>query len=110
MNVKIVLGLAILVGLGACEGSGEPTSAEGTIASSDDRRHDGRRPVARGEPIDVASLEGKIVFDDFEDVFVMDADGTNVRPSLTARDRSSMVRGLPTAGGSSIGTRVAGST
>ena len=29
-----------------------------------------------GEPIDVRGLEGKVVFDDFEDVYVMRADGT----------------------------------
>ena len=38
------------------------------------------RPVTRGDPIDVTRLEGLIVFDDFEDVYVMDADGSNVRP------------------------------
>jgi dipeptidyl aminopeptidase/acylaminoacyl peptidase len=80
LTAKIALTLAIAVGLGACEGSGEPTNAEGTVVSSEARRYDGRRPVARGEPIDVASLEGRIVFDDFEDVYVMNADGTNVRP------------------------------
>ena len=31
-----------------------------------------------GEPIDPADLSGRIVFDDFEDVFVMDVDGSNV--------------------------------
>jgi Tol biopolymer transport system component len=33
-----------------------------------------------GEPIDVRTLEGRILFDDFEDVFVMRADGTHIRP------------------------------
>jgi dipeptidyl aminopeptidase/acylaminoacyl peptidase len=83
-TLKIALALAIVVGLGACEGSSESTKAKGTVASSEDRRHDGRRPVARGEPIDVASLEGTIVFDDFEDIYMMDADGADVRP-LTDR-------------------------
>ena len=32
-----------------------------------------------GEPIDLGSLTGKIVFDDFEDVFTMNADGSDRR-------------------------------
>ncbi len=35
-------------------------------------------PVSTGEPIELADLSGRIVFDDFEDVFVMDVDGSNV--------------------------------
>ncbi|MGH9275671.1 MAG: TolB family protein [Acidimicrobiales bacterium] len=33
-----------------------------------------------GEPIDVADLEDRIVFDDFDDVYSMRPDGTDVRP------------------------------
>lgn len=48
------------------------------------RRRAGNRTVGAlssgGQPIDVAGLEGEIVFDDFEDVYVMEADGSNVRP------------------------------
>jgi len=40
---------------------------------------DGLTPVVVGEPIDVRSLDGKILFDDFEDVYVMRADGTRIR-------------------------------
>ena len=40
--------------------------------------HSGYVPVATGEPIQLGELSGRIVFDDFEDVFVMDVDGTNV--------------------------------
>ncbi|HET9899647.1 MAG TPA: hypothetical protein VFR46_01050, partial [Actinomycetes bacterium] len=40
--------------------------------------HTGYAPVSTGEPIELAELSGRIVFDDFEDVFVMDVDGTNV--------------------------------
>jgi TolB protein len=39
----------------------------------------GERPVLVGEPIDVADLDGRIVFDDFEDVFTMNVDGTEWR-------------------------------
>jgi TolB protein len=53
--------------------TGTPTTVAG-------RELDGTRPVVMGIPIDVASLEGRIVFDDFEDVYVMRADGTHVRP------------------------------
>ena len=34
--------------------------------------------MVTGEPIDPAELSGRIVFDDFEDVFLMDVDGANV--------------------------------
>jgi TolB protein len=40
--------------------------------------HDGSVPVSTGEPISLADLSGQIVFDDFEDVYVMDVDGSNV--------------------------------
>jgi Tol biopolymer transport system component len=35
-------------------------------------------PVLTGPPIELADLSGRIVFDDFEDVFAMDVDGSNV--------------------------------
>ena len=37
-----------------------------------------------GEPIDVADLSGRIVFDDFEDVYTMRPDGSDVH-NITAR-------------------------
>jgi TolB protein len=40
--------------------------------------HSGWNPVSIGEPIALTALSGRIVFDDFEDVFVMDVDGSNV--------------------------------
>ena len=40
--------------------------------------HTGHLPVESGEPIELAELSGRIAFDDFEDVFVMDVDGSNV--------------------------------
>ena len=52
--------------------SAPPTSAP--------RRVEGRgpSPVSIGEPIEVADLRGLIVFDDYEDVYAMRPDGTNV--------------------------------
>lgn len=47
----------------------------------------GHTPVSVGEPIDIADLSGRIVFDDFEDVFTMRPDGTDV-VSLTSREGS----------------------
>jgi Tol biopolymer transport system component len=44
------------------------------------RELDGRRSVVVGEPIDVRASRGRIVFDDFEDVYVMRADGRHIRP------------------------------
>ena len=40
--------------------------------------HTGHVPVESGEPIALAELSGRIVFDDFDDVFAMDVDGSNV--------------------------------
>ena len=50
-------------------------------ASTGRARNEGRgeTPVLVGEPIDLGSLEGRIVFDDFEDVFTMNADGSDLR-------------------------------
>ena len=38
----------------------------------------GLTPVLMGEPIDLATLEGTIVFDDFEDLFTVDVGGTGL--------------------------------
>ncbi len=40
--------------------------------------HTGFLPVESGEPIELADLSGRILFDDFEDVSAMDVDGSNV--------------------------------
>lgn len=40
----------------------------------------GEVPVVEGEPIDPAELTGRIVFDDYEDVYTMRPDGTDVQP------------------------------
>jgi hypothetical protein len=78
----VVFGIA---GSAGCAGSDEERGAEPTVAAPQGREQNGMRPLVRGELIDVAGLEGRIVFDDFEDVYVMDADGTNVRPVADRR-------------------------
>jgi Tol biopolymer transport system component len=40
--------------------------------------HQGNPSVVTGEPIELAELSGRILFDDFEDVFAMDVGGSNV--------------------------------
>ena len=40
--------------------------------------HAGTLPVETGEPIALTDLFGRILFDDFEDLFAMDVDGSNV--------------------------------
>ena len=77
--IAALVGIGIVSGLG-CARSGDDTRAEATTAAPDGREQDGRRPHVEGSPIDVALLEGRIVFDDFEDVWVMDASGTRIRP------------------------------
>jgi len=40
--------------------------------------HVGYTPVETGAPIDIASLAGRILFDNFEDIYAMDPDGSDV--------------------------------
>jgi Tol biopolymer transport system component len=81
--------LAVAALLAGCAGPGvttTPSSAASpsATASADGAPlptrivHTGYDPVSIGEPLDIADLSGRIVFDDFEDVFVMDVDGSNV--------------------------------
>ena len=79
-HIAVMITTAGIAASFGCAGSNEGTNAERVTPASEDRGQDGTRPVTRGEPIDVAELEGSIVFDDFEDVYVMDAEGANVRP------------------------------
>lgn len=61
-----------------------PTPSATTASSPSDTPlpsrivHAGWEPISTGEPIELAELSGRIVFDDFEDLFVMDVDGSNV--------------------------------
>lgn len=91
-QVECVLLVALVVS--ACEGMAPPTQSRSetppsltpvapwpTTSSSAPTREEGRGevPVIRGEPIDPGSLAGRIVFDDFEDVYTMNADGSDLR-------------------------------
>jgi Tol biopolymer transport system component len=40
--------------------------------------HAGTLPVENGDPIAISELSGRILFDDFDDLFAMDVDGSNV--------------------------------
>jgi Tol biopolymer transport system component len=80
--VLLTLGTTGSVG---CAGSGEDTSADRAAPAAEGREQDGMRPQVKGEPIDVARLEGRIVFDDFENVYVMEADGTGAQ-AVTVRE------------------------
>ena len=103
---RLIIGAVIAVGLAGavgCAGSGASTDAERTTPAPGRREQDGRRPVSRGQPIDVTGLEGRVLFDDFEDVYVMEADGTHVRPIAERQDPSSMLPGPLTVGRSSTG-------
>jgi Tol biopolymer transport system component len=57
-----------------------PLATAPSISPEPSRRQlNGILPVLVGEPIDLRSLRGRIVFDDFEDVFTMNADGSGYR-------------------------------
>jgi Tol biopolymer transport system component len=56
-----------------------PASVVASPAQATRTEGRGEDPVLVGEPIDLADLEGRIVFDDFEDVFTMNVDGTEWR-------------------------------
>jgi TolB protein len=70
--------------LASCGGSIAPspsaseshTSTPAPVASQ--IVHIGHLPIVSGEPIELAALSGRIVFDDFDDVSAMDVDGSNV--------------------------------
>jgi TolB protein len=71
---------ALLAGLAlACSSSGDETARPSTSTTAGRTEGRGAEPVAVGELIDVADLRGHIVFDDYEDVYTMRPDGTDVR-------------------------------
>ena len=49
-----------------------------TTATTPRTEGSGLTPVLTGEPIDLATLRGTIVFDDFEDLFTVDVGGTGL--------------------------------
>lgn len=76
LRVSWLLIATSFAGLVACSGGQAPSPR---TAARAEREQDGRESVVKGEPIDVTGLEGRIVFDDFEDLYVMHADGSRLR-------------------------------
>jgi len=60
----------------ACSDDG-PSSPE-TTTTNERLEGDGTRALLVGEPIELAELSGRIAFDDYEDVYTMRPDGTDV--------------------------------
>ncbi len=65
-------------------GAASPVASRPTASVTTRVEGRGTDAVLVGEPIELASLTGKVVFDDFEDVFTMNADGSGYR-ALTRR-------------------------
>jgi dipeptidyl aminopeptidase/acylaminoacyl peptidase len=95
---RLGLALPLVVGLVACDGARPPTvepsaamptasdrpTPSRSVASAPQRTEGrGTDPVRIGPPIEPTSLTGRIVFDDFEDVFTMNADGSGFRTITT---------------------------
>jgi TolB protein len=88
-----VVVLPLLLFLTACSGTVAPDAAQPARSTQQETATqkaevptttsrpelDGTRPVLLGKPIDVRSLDGRIVFDDFEDIYVMQANGSRVQ-------------------------------
>jgi TolB protein len=61
-----------------------PTTAAAPATAAPERaERSGTTPIVVGEPIDVADLDGRIVFDDFDDVYTMRPDGSDVHTVTT---------------------------
>src|SRR5919198_4036930 len=69
-TTTLLLSFVLLAG---CSGAAEdgPAGSPGVMSPTDDARAE--------SPIDLTSLSGRIVFDDFQDVWSVDADGTQLR-------------------------------
>ena len=86
--MKRIIALLTAVSLAGCgrpgsSGSQPPSSPSASLAASATPSptrnvHVSYEPVSIGTPIDLAELSGQIVFDDFEDVYAMNVDGSNV--------------------------------
>jgi TolB protein len=80
----------VLVAAVACDAASPETATPASVPASlpnspSPLKLDGATKVEVGEPIDVRELDGWIVFDDFDDVFVVRADGTGLRPVADRR-------------------------
>lgn len=87
---RAIIATVVVAALTACAGgptpnpSASPPLSEATPTASPTtaaqrRELNGLLPVLVGEPIELESLSGKIVFDDFDDVYTMNADGSGFR-------------------------------
>ena len=76
--VAVAAGLGCTDDDGTSSESGDPTSS--TTPTLGRVEGNGETPVVSGEPIEITELEGRIVFDDYEDVYTMRPDGTDVQP------------------------------
>jgi TolB protein len=77
----LVLAAAALLVTACSDGTG--SEPEPTPAAPRRVEGNGLTPVERGDPIDVADLTGRIVFDDYEDVYTMRPDGSEVHRVTT---------------------------
>jgi len=87
----VLLGAVILL-LAACASNPSPSTSQPEASATDsvtltsrspmpshDRlEHRGETPVLVGDPIPAERLTGRIVFDDFEDVYTMNSDGSDL--------------------------------
>jgi Tol biopolymer transport system component len=82
------LAAAVILAVSACGISAPPPSPTATPTASSLRpvspspsraERRGETPVLIGDPISDELLTGRIVFDDFEDVYTMNADGSDLR-------------------------------
>jgi TolB protein len=88
--LRALTGIAVAGALIGCGGSTLSSSAKGSSATPSSASSPSQAPpsarvehgsggaVRTGEPIDPSELSGRIVFDDFEDLFLMDVDGSNL--------------------------------
>jgi hypothetical protein len=78
--VAAVLVSCVATPSGSAVPSLEPSpSVVASASEATQTEGDGEEPVLVGEPIDLEDLAGRIVFDDFEDVFTMNVDGSEWR-------------------------------
>ena len=83
MRSRFIVTAAIAFALVVAPGcAGSETSGADAPPTPVGRELDGTQPVVWGDPIDVADLRGRIVFDDFQDIYTAEADGTDVSPVI----------------------------
>ena len=81
LTVAMLTGCAVPVTTAPVQTTATPTARTSVASASPGPTrivHPGDAPITVGEPIAIGDLTGRIVTDDFEDVFAMDPDGSNV--------------------------------